>query len=221
MKPFGIFLSGCGYEEGTDIYEAVLLHYFLEEKKIKAVYLFSPPDDEERAKGDVIIPQIFTRKYFSEMALMSHAGLKKLKETGSDSLESLILPGGEGILKKYTRSEEKNPILKIDADLKKFIRETYRRKKPIAGCGLACLAIASSLRDIVTSPLTLTLGNDPKLSDQLEKMGVNHVITKSQEAIIDSENRLVTTAGSKMKTSLGELGVGLKNLIDGILELTK
>lgn len=86
---------------------------------------------------------------------------------------------------------------------------------------MACLVIASSLRDIVTSPLTLTLGNDPELTDQLEKMGVNHVITKSNEAIIDSENRLVTTPGSKIRTNLRELGIGLKNLIDGILELTK
>lgn len=100
MKPFGVFLSGCGYNEGTDIWEAVLLHYFLEERKIKTIFLFSPPDNSDRAKSDEKNPQVFTKNFFSEMASMSHAGLKELKEIGSDSLESLILPGGEGILKK-------------------------------------------------------------------------------------------------------------------------
>jgi enhancing lycopene biosynthesis protein 2 len=133
----------------------------------------------------------------------------------------LILPGGQGILKNFTQPDEKNLFLKVEPELKKLIREIYRRKKPIAGCGVANLVIASCLRDIATSPLTLTLGNDSELSSQLEKMGVNHIITRAQEAVIDSENWIVTTSGSQMKTNLSELGMGLKNLINGILELTQ
>jgi enhancing lycopene biosynthesis protein 2 len=221
MKPFGIFLSGCGYEEGTDIWEAVLLNYFLEEKKIKIIHLYSQSQNIDRSKKDVNSPRVFSRNLLSEIGAIAQGNLKELKDIGSDSLDALIFPGGEGILKNFTQADERNPVLKIDPELKKFIRETYRRKRPMAGCGVSSLVIASALRDIVTSPLTLTSGSDPKLSDQLEKMGVNHIITKADEAVIDSDNRLVTTPGSKIKTNLTELGKGLKNLIDGILELTK
>lgn len=221
MKPFGIFLSGCGYEEGTDIWETVLLSYFLEEKKIKTIHLYSKPQNIDRTKKAENSPQVFSRNLFSGASTIARGSLKELKDISSESLDALIFPGGEGILKNFTQKDQKNPVLKIDPELKKFIREAYRRKRPMAGCGVSSLVIASALRDIVTSPLTLTTGSDPELSDQLEKMGVNHIITKADEAVIDSENKLVTTAGSKIKTNLTELGKGLKNLIDGILELTK
>jgi enhancing lycopene biosynthesis protein 2 len=221
MKPFGIFLSGCGYEEGTDIWETVLLNYFLEERKIKTIFLYSLPSSLDRATGNTKINQIFSKSIPSEASLIAKGNLRELSDTGSENLDALILPGGEGIIKKFTQRDEKNPVLKIDPELKKFIRETYRRKKPIAGCGLVSLVIASALKDIVATPLNLTSGNDPGLSEQLERMGVNHIITKADEAVIDSDNRLVTTPGSKMKSNLSELGKGLKNIIDGILELTK
>ncbi len=221
MKPFGIFLSGCGYKNGTDIWEAVLLNYFLEERKIKAISFSSQPYNLDGFNNNEQNPQTVPSNFFSEMSLITRDRLKELKEISSETLSSLILPGGQGILKNFTQPDEKNLFLKVEPELKKLIREIYRRKKPIAGCGVANLVIASCLRDIATSPLTLTLGNDSELSSQLEKMGVNHIITRAQEAVIDSENWIVTTSGSQMKTNLSELGMGLKNLINGILELTQ
>jgi len=221
MKPFGIFLSGCGYKEGTDIWEAVLLNYFLEERKIKTISFSSQPYNLDSSNNSEKSPQTVPSNFFSEMSLITRDRLKELKEISSETLSALILLGGQGLLKNFTQSDEKNLFLKVEPELKRLIREIYRRKKPIAGCGVACLVIASSLKDIATSPLTLTLGSAPELSDQLEKMGVNHVITRAYEAVIDSENRLVTTPGSQTKTNLRELGIGLKNLINGILELTK
>ena len=220
MKPVGIFLSGCGYQEGTDIWEAVLLSYFLEQRKIKTVFFSSPPFNPQKSSGGEKDP-LAHQDFFSKTALLAHGNLKELKETGSETISAVILAGGPGILKNFTQSEEKNPVLKVDPELKKFIREIYRRKKPLAACGVASVVLASCVKDLVESPLTLTAGNDPELSRQLEKMGVNHVITKASEAIIDSENRLVTTPGSQIKANIYNLGTGLNNLIDGMLELTK
>jgi enhancing lycopene biosynthesis protein 2 len=220
MKPIGIFLSGCGYQNGTDIWEAVLLYYFLEQRKMKTVFFSSPPFNPLKSSSSEDKP-LNHQNFFSKTSMLARGNLKELKETGSDTLSALILAGGEGILKNFTQSEEKNPVLKVDPELKKFVREIYRRKKPIAACGVAAVVIASCLKDLVDSPLTLTSGNDPELSSQLEKMGVNHVITKASEAVIDSENQLVTTPGSQIKANISDLGTGLNNLIDGILELTK
>ncbi|MCJ7497890.1 MAG: hypothetical protein MUO78_07120 [candidate division Zixibacteria bacterium] len=221
MKPFGIFLSGCGYKNGTDIWEAVLLNYFLEERKIKTISFSSQPYNLDSFNNNEQSPQTVPSNFFSEMSLITRDRLKELKEISSEVLSALILLGGQGLLKKFTQADEKNLFLKVEPELKRLIREIYRRKKPMAGCGVASLVIASCLRDIATSPLTLTLGNDSELYGQLEKMGVNHIITRAQEAVIDSENWIVTTSGSQMKTNLSELGMSLKNLIDGILELTQ
>src|SRR4030042_7011914 len=100
MKPFGIFLSGCGYQEGTDIWETVLLNYFLEEKKIKTIFLYSVPNSLDRATGNTKTSQISSKSILSEASLMAKGNLKELSDTGSENLDALILPGGEGIIKK-------------------------------------------------------------------------------------------------------------------------
>ncbi len=134
MKPIGIFLSGCGYQDGTDIWEVVLLYYFLEQRKKKTIFFSSPPINPQKnpnADRASSPPQDF----FSKTAMLVRGNLKELKETGSDTLSGLILAGGEGILKNFTQSEEKNPILKIDPELKKFIFAALRRRRLILSAG--------------------------------------------------------------------------------------
>jgi len=64
------------------------------------------------------------------------------------------------------------------------------------------------------------LGNDPQLAQQLEKLEAVHVIAKGDEAIMDEQNRIVTTPGAQLKQRTMDFYGGIENLIEGILELT-
>jgi enhancing lycopene biosynthesis protein 2 len=220
MKEICIVLAGCGFLDGSDLREAVLISYFLEEKGYKAV--FAAPEVIQKVVVDHKTREVLSqrREVLSESARLN-GEITELKEIKGDEILALILPGGEGITNNLTELDKESNLFKVESQTKKIIRETFRRKKPIGGCGLASLVIARSLKDILESPLTLTIGNDTKVIKELENLGINHVMAKPTEAVIDEENRIVTTTGYLSKNRIKDFALGIKNMVSGIIELTK
>jgi enhancing lycopene biosynthesis protein 2 len=221
MKTFGVLLSGCGFYDGSDIWEAVLIHFFLEGKGYNSQFISLNSNAKEVINHHTQESLSEKRNIFLESARIGLDQTQNIEEVSKEKLEGLIIVGGFGLVKNFMETDQQGNILKVESEVKSFIRETFRRKKPIGGCGLASLLIASSLQDIVTTPLTLTLGNDARLSDQLEKLGAIHIIAKLDEAIIDKEHNIVTTPGNLGKHRIKEVASGIQNMILGVLELTQ
>ncbi len=220
MKEICVILAGCGFMDGSDIRESVLILYFLEEKGYRVVFTTADISQKEvlNHKTQRVISQ--KRELLSECARIN-GEIKEIKEIEGDRISALIIPGGEGIVMNLAREEGEGNLLQVNPQTKKLIREIFRRKKPIGGCGLGSLVIAGSLNDLVDSPLTLAAGNDAKVIQKLENLGVNHVVAKPSEAVIDEENKIVTTAGYLNKNRTKDFAPGIRNMISGIIELTK
>lgn len=220
MKEICVILAGCGFMDGSDIRESVLILYFLEEKGYRVVFTTADISQKEVLdhKTQRVISQ--KRELLSECARIN-GEIKEIKEIEGDRMSALIIPGGEGIVMNLAKEEGEGTLLQVNPQTKKLIREIFRRKKPIGGCGMASLVIAGSLNDLVDSPLTLAAGNDAKVIQKLENLGVNHVVAKPSEAVIDEENKTVTTAGYLNKNRTKDFAPGIRNMISGIIELTK
>jgi len=221
MKNFGVLLSGCGLYDGSDIWEAVLIHLFLEEKGYNSQFISLNLSSREVVNHHTQESVSEKRNIFLESARIGLDQTKNIEEVDGEKIEGLVIAGGYGVLQNFLETGPQGRILNAQSEVKRFIREIFRRKKPIGGCGLASLLIASSLQDITNTPLTLTLGNDAKLSDQLEKLGAIHIIAKLDEAIIDKEHNIVTTPGNLGKHRIKEVASGIQNMILGVLELTQ
>lgn len=220
MKEICIVLAGCGFMDGSDVREAVLISYFLEEKGYRAV--FAAPSGTQKEVMDHKTQKVLSqsREVLNESARLN-GEITELNEIKGDKILALILPGGEGIVKHLTELDQESNLFKVESQTKKIIREMFRRKKPIGGCGLASLVIARSLNDILESPLTLTTGNDARVIQKLENLGINHVIAKPTEAVIDEEHRIITTTGYLGKNRIKDFALGIKNMVSGTIELTK
>ena len=221
MKNFGVLLSGCGLYDGSDIWEAVLIHLFLEEKGYNSQFISLNLSSREVVNHHTQESVSEKRNIFLESARIGLDQTKNIEEVDGEKIEGLVIAGGYGVLQNFLETGPQGRILNAQSEVKRFIREIFRRKKPIGGCGLASLLIASSVQDIVNTPLTLTLGNDARLSDQLEKLGAIHIIAKLDEAIIDKEHNVVTTPGNLGKHRIREVASGIQNMILGVLELTQ
>ena len=221
MKNFGVLLSGCGLYDGSDIWEAVLIHLFLEEKGYNSQFVSLNLSSREVINHHTQDSVSEKRNIFLESARIGLDQTKNIEEVDGEKIEGLVIAGGYGVLQNFLEIGPQGRILNAQSEVKRFIREIFRRKKPIGGCGLASLLIASSVQDIVNTPLTLTLGNDARLSDQLEKLGAIHIIAKLDEAIIDKEHNVVTTPGNLGKHRIREVASGIQNMILGVLELTQ
>jgi len=217
-----VILSGCGSLDGSDVWEVVLLSYYLSRKG--GNLLFFAPDVEQKEVVDHVTQTAAqeTRNVLRESARIVWGGIKEIKNLSGRDVDGLLLPGGYGVVKNLSDflGKPENEYLKPKPELQRIIREIYRRKKPIGACGLAALLVASALRDILDTPLTLTIGKDPELIKQIEEMGAVHVFSKGTEAVMDSEHKVVSTPANLLKLKPVEMASSIENLINGVLELT-
>jgi len=223
MNNFAVILSGCGSYDGSDVWEVILLSYYL--SKGGGDPIFFSPDWEQREVVDHTTHTIVSenRNVLKESARIAAGGeIKEIKTLSGKDVDGLILPGGDGVIKNLVDfiGEPENSYLKPKSEIQRIIRELYRRKKPIGACGLSGLLVASALRDILETPLTLTIGKDPELITRVEGMGALHVLSRGMEVVIDPEHRVVSTPANLLKLTLVDLASSLENLISGVLELT-
>jgi len=222
MGNFAVILSGCGSLDGSDLWEVVLLSYYLSRKGENPV--FFAPDAEQKEVVDYMTQATTQerRNVLGESARIARGGIKETKDLSGRDVDGLILPGGYGVVKNLADflGEPEDKYLKPKPELQRIIREIYRRKKPIGVCGLASLLVASALRHILETPLSLTIGKDPQLIRQVEEMGAVHVLSKGTEAVMDSEHKTVSTPASLLKLKFSDLASSIENLINGVLELT-
>ena len=221
MNNFAVILSGCGSGDGSDVWETVLLSYFLNKKGVNPLYF--APDWEQKEVVDHLTKTAAPdgRNVLAESARIAGEEIKDIRLLSGKDVDALILPGGAGVIKNLSDlvGETKKDYLKPKPELQRIIREIYRRKKPIGACGISTLLVASALRDILETPLTLTIGKDPELIRQVEGMGVLNVLSRGADVVIDSEHRLVTTPANLLKLKVTDLALSLENLVSGILEL--
>jgi enhancing lycopene biosynthesis protein 2 len=222
MGSLALILSGCGSLDGSDLWEVSLLSYHLHRKGRSPVF-FAPDRLQEEVVdhfSKVSAPE--KRSVLSESARIAWGGIRETSELSGREVEGIILPGGGGATKNLADllGGEKNEYLKPKPELQKIIREIYRRRKPIAACGLSVLLVASALRDILETPLTVTIGKDPNLIRQIEGMGAVHVLSRGKEVVMDQEHKLVTTAANLLKLEFDDLASSMENMVNGVLELT-
>jgi enhancing lycopene biosynthesis protein 2 len=221
MNNIALILSGCGTYDGSDIWEVVLISYQLERKGQKPLFFAPNMEQKEVINHLKQVSLSDKRNALSESARIVGDEIKDIKDLSGRDVEGLILPGGKGVIKNLTDSLGEEEYLKLNLDVKRILREVYRRKKPIGVCGLASLVVASALRDILEAPLTLTVGKDPKLIRQIEQLGAVHVISRGTEAVVDSEHRVVSTPASLLKLKITEIAQATENLVSGVVDLIK
>ena len=222
MSNLAVILSGCGTLDGSDVWEVSLLSYHLHRKGRSPV--FFAPDLEQGVVVNHLTKDASAEKrnVLRESARIAWGGIREIKELSGRDVDGIILPGGGGVVKTLADllGEPKNEYLKPKPELQRIIREVYRRKKPIAACGLAALLVASALRDILETPLTLTIGKDPELIKQAEGMGAVHILSRGKEVVMDSEHKLVTTPANLLELEFTDLALSMENMVNGVLELT-
>ncbi len=221
MGNFALILSGCGPLDGSDLWEVVLLSHYLSRDGNTPIF-FAPDVRQEVVDHLTRTSLSQTRNVLNESARLAWGGIKEIGLLSGRDVDGLFLPGGEGVIKNLADSVGGNDkgYLKPRQQLQRIIREIYRRKKPIGACGLAGLLVASALREILDTPVTLTVGKDPELIRQIEHMGAVHALSRGPEAVMDPEHRVVSTPSNLLKLTPAEMSMGIENLVNGVLELS-
>ena len=221
MIEVGVVLSGCGVQDGSEIYEAVLTILALE--KAGARVLALAPDVEQ---AEVINhytgaeTRMETREVLSESARIVRGKIQALSAASEQNLDALILVGGYGATKNLCTYANDGPRGKVNAELRQLIVKMNDLGKPIGAMCIASVVVAMALRDTGTHPI-LTVGSDEKVAADLEQMGAKHQNTRVDQICCDPAHNVVSTAAFMLAENATQCEAGIAKLVDKVVGIAR
>ncbi|MBD3232347.1 MAG: hypothetical protein GF315_01340 [candidate division Zixibacteria bacterium] len=207
-KRIGVLLSSKDNRIKNDIWEVVLLYYFLELNNLHVLNIV-PPTIE--LSGELRSELVDAGYSLGDFVVADREVGKEIAGLFIPTFDKSIIASGSDIHPKDD--------IRIDNDLRRFVREVFRRRKPIAASGLGAFFLAVAISDITESSVSLTVGNDPIIESYLERRECNTINTRGGEVIIDETNHLITTAGHYCERKIKTVFKGLENLVAGFVHL--
>ena len=94
-----------------------------------------------------------------------------------------------------------------------------KENKPL---GFICIAPALFARAAknVDKTTKITIGNDQKTADEIEKLGSQHIVCTVDDFIVDEDNKIVSTPAYMLARSISETASGIEKLVQNILAWT-
>lgn len=225
MIKVGVILSGCGYQDGSEIYEAVLTLLALE--KAGAVITALAPDvdgavtfdhyrgEEMRGAGGTQ-----TREVLAESARIVRGKITSLHEVSAHDIDALILVGGFGAVKNLCTFAADGAGATINPDVARLISESVALGKPVGSMCIASVVVALALRtrEVGSAPI-LTIGNDLKTLTVMEGWGARHQAVNIDQICIDESNKLVSTPAFMLAHSAMEAETGINKLVAQVIAM--
>jgi enhancing lycopene biosynthesis protein 2 len=215
MRRVGVLLSGCGVQDGSEIYEAVLTLLALD--RAGATIQAMAPDVEQSQIINHYNNQetrLEARNVLTESARIVRGTIMSTHEVSAHDLEALIIVGGYGVTKNLCTFASDGVNAVVNPDIERLIREMNGLGKPIGAMCAGPILLALALRD---KQPALTIGSDGGVVLSLEQMGARHTNTTVDEVLIDDQNNIITTAAFMLAEGPAQAEPGINKLVEEVL----
>lgn len=221
MIEVGVVLSGCGVQDGSEIYEAVLTILALEKAGVKILAM--APD-----VGQAEVINHYTgaetrmegRDVLSESARITRGKIQAINAVSEQDLDALILVGGYGAAKNLCTYANDGPRGKVNEDLRNLIVKMNKLGKPIGAMCISSVVVAMALRDTGEHTI-LTVGSDEKVAADMEQMGAKHQNTKVDQICYDPAHNVVSTPAFMLAESAMQCEEGINKLVDQVVGIAR
>ncbi|MCC5945982.1 MAG: isoprenoid biosynthesis glyoxalase ElbB [Bernardetiaceae bacterium] len=223
----GVLLSGCGVYDGSEIHEAVLTLLALEQEGAEVVCI--APDIEQHHVINHVTgePMQETRNVFVEAARIARGEITKLADIKESDLDGLVLPGGFGVAKNFTKWAFEGPQGSIDEGVANLIKEMVRHRKPVAALCMAPTTLAKALEGTKGDKIKLTVGNIEEkspyeidaISQGINATGAEAIMCGKEEIVVDDLHNIITTPCYMMENSVAGTYEGIRKAVAKLTEL--
>lgn len=209
MPKAGVILAGCGVYDGTEIHEAVCTMLALSEAGIE--YQCMAPNAPQMHVIDHITGKPMTgqsRNVLIEAARIARGDILALGDVSVADYDAFIFPGGFGAAKNLCTFAIEGENCSVQRDVERVIREAHSSGKPLAFVCIAPVIAAKVLgRDVLGSSVNakLTIGDDPDTADAINSMGCTHVECQATAAVVDEDNKIISTPAYMKAQSIAEV----------------
>ncbi|HEX5276530.1 MAG TPA: isoprenoid biosynthesis glyoxalase ElbB [Fluviicoccus sp.] len=214
-KKVAVILSGCGFKDGGEIYEATLTLLALDEADA-VVQCFAPDMPQLHVVNHLTgeeMPE--SRNVLVEAARLARGHIRPVTEARVADFDALIIPGGFGAAKNLCNFAVKGSDMTVQPDVLAFAKGMNAADKPV---GLVCIApaMAPAIGGVGTQ---YTIGNDPGTAAAINVMGGKHVECAVDECVVDRERKIVTTPAYMYPARIREARAGIRKLVAAVLDL--
>ncbi|MBI3237526.1 MAG: isoprenoid biosynthesis glyoxalase ElbB [Flavobacteriia bacterium] len=222
----GILLSGCGVYDGAEIQEAVLSMLAVQE--IGAEYLCISVDAPQHhvinhTTGEEM-PE--TRNMLVEAARIARGDIHNINSIAPADIDALIIPGGFGSAKNFTKWAFEGPDGAILPEVKLLLVNLVNVGKPIAALCVSPVVLAKAFEGSAIHA-NMTIGSDKEgspysitdFSAGLAKTGVEPVMKTVREIQIDTANKLVTAPCYMMDATILEIRNNIRQAVEALRDL--
>lgn len=226
IMTIGILLSGCGVYDGAEIQEAVLS--MLAIKEAGHDYLCIGVDANQHHVINHINGEEMkeSRNMMVEAARIARGEIKNIKDVDGFDIDALVIPGGFGSAKNFTKWAFNGPDGEILPEVKLFLVNLVNVGKPICALCVSPVVLAKALEGSSVKS-TMTLGTDQEKSPydimgfhgEIEKTGASAVMKSIREINIDTKNKIVTAPCYMMDANIVEVSSNIKQAIVAVLSL--
>ena len=222
---FGVLLSGCGVYDGAEIHETVSILLALDKMDIEAVCI--APDVEQHHVINHLTGEEMPEKrnVLVEAARIARGAITEINKVNVNELDALVMPGGFGVAKNFTKWAFEGPNGKILDSVKKLIQAFYQAKKPIGAVCMSPTTVAKALEGIANAQLTIgnTIGKSPydisAISEGINATGNMAVMVSVDDVFVDANNKIVTSPCYMMEASISQVYAGAEKTIFKLKEL--
>ncbi len=224
----GILLSGCGVYDGSEVQEAVLA--MLAVKELGADYQCISIDKNQyhvinHLTGDETGE---VRNMKTESARIARGNVKDIALIHPSNIDALIIPGGFGAAKNFTKWAFDGPDGEIMPEVKLLIVNMINAGKPICALCVSPTVIAKALEGSSIHP-ELTLGTTIESSSYdiaafhngIQKIGSVPKEKTTQEILVDTKNKIVSAPCYMMNVDILEVRNNIKEAVKKLIELSE
>ncbi len=213
-KRFAVILSGCGFQDGSEIHEATMS--LLAIKRTGNSYqCFAPDCDQHHVTNHLTGEQEEqTRNVLVESARIARGDVKDLREFRAEDFDYLMLPGGYGAALNLCTFAVDGQECQVNPEVERAIKSMHAAGKPIGALCIAPVLLAKLLDEV-----KVTVGDDQSVNQALEQMGAIPQNTVAEEIVVDEKEKLVTGPCYMLDSSIIEIANGAQNVVNALLKM--
>ena len=222
----GVLLSGCGVFDGAEIQEVVLTLLAIEEIGAEAICI-SIDEPQLHVVNHLTgeeLPE--SRNMMIEAARIARGNVTEISEISPSDIDGLVIPGGFGSAKNFTKWAFEGPNGEINPKVKLLIVNLINIGKPIAALCVSPVVIAKALEGSSIKP-QLTIGSDkesspydiPAFTGGLNQTGAITEMKTVKEILVDTENKIITAPCYMMEASILEIRKNIRSAVEALRDL--
>lgn len=211
-----VILSGCGFQDGCEIHEAVCTLLALDQQGAK-VQCFAPDVEQARVVNHLSNDEVNeNRNVLIESARIARGSVQPLSAFDANEFDALVIPGGLGAALNLSNFAALREHCTIQQDVANAVTSMYQAGKPIGAMCIAPVILAKLIPGA-----RLTIGQNATFAQACQNMWAEHRNASEGEVVVDTAKRLVSTPCYMLEASISQIYISAQSLTQELLKMVR